>query len=113
MGKLFGNVAQRVAAAFVSLSALGFVMAHTFSMARVTQELAKEGMLPYGFIWASNWPVGAPMASIMLVLVVTMLNIVAIPFGKFYYFFSQALLTAFQVMPTTLSWILWPIRLLS
>jgi amino acid transporter len=83
LGKLFGESARRVAAGFVSLSAFGFVMAHTFSLARVNQELAKEGMLPLSALWAKNWPAGAPTASLLLVFVVTFLNIVAIPFGNY------------------------------
>lgn len=89
LGKLFGDVAKRIAAALVSVSALGFVMAHSFSMARVNQELAKEGMLPCGYFWASNWPAKAPMASLMLVFLVTAGNIVVIPFGKYFLFSSK------------------------
>lgn len=89
LGKLFGKVAEKVAAALVSVSALGFVMAHSFAMARVNQELAKEGMLPFGYILASNWPAKAPMASLMLVFFVTTANIVAIPFGKYFLLSSK------------------------
>jgi amino acid transporter len=54
-GKLCDSgTTERVAAAFVSLSAVGFVMAHTFSMARVNQELSKDGILPFSKLWAGN-----------------------------------------------------------
>jgi amino acid transporter len=82
MGKIFGEDARRIAAAFVSLSALGNVMTVSFSDARVDQELAKEGMLPFSRFWASNWPCGAPTASLFLMFLFTFAFIVVIPFGK-------------------------------
>jgi amino acid transporter len=82
LGKVFGDGARRVAAAFVSLSALGNIMTHSFSLARVDQELAKEGMLPFPAFWASNWPTGAPSAALLLVFITTFIQILVIPFGK-------------------------------
>ena len=82
LGKVFGDGARRVAASLVCLSALGNVMTSTFSHARIDQELAKEGMLPFSTFWASNWPTGAPSAGILLVFSMGFIQIAAIPFGK-------------------------------
>jgi len=83
LGKVFGNGARRVAAGFVALSALGNIMTHTFSLSRVDQELAKEGMLPFPRFWASNWPMGAPSGSLFLTFLITFVQLAVIPFGMF------------------------------
>ncbi|KAF2090393.1 amino acid transporter [Saccharata proteae CBS 121410] len=43
----FGDVAPRVFAAFLAISGLGNIIVMTFTAARVKQEIAKEGVLPY------------------------------------------------------------------
>ncbi|KAH8591201.1 amino acid/polyamine transporter I [Bisporella sp. PMI_857] len=91
LGKVFGEGARRVAAGLVSLSALGYIMTNTFSHARIDQELAKEGMLPFATFWASNWPNGAPSAGLLLVFLVGFIQIVAIPFGDAYNFILDVL----------------------
>jgi amino acid transporter len=68
-GLFFRNVfgqsaAARSLPAFVALSNLGNVLAVSFAHARVNQELAKEGLLPYSQFWASNRPFNAPAASV-------------------------------------------------
>lgn len=82
LGKVFGEGARRVAGAFVATSALGNIMTVSFSLSRVDQELAKEGMLPFSRFWASNWPTGSPSAALFLVFFYTCFIIVAVPFGK-------------------------------
>ncbi len=82
--KVFGHTAQRVISVFVALSALGNVMAITFSQARVNQELAKEGVIPFGRFWASSWPSGAPSAGLLLHFIPSLIVIVAIPAGDAY-----------------------------
>ncbi|KAL6354973.1 hypothetical protein LRP88_12331 [Fusarium phalaenopsidis] len=62
---IFGqSAAARSLPAFVALSNLGNVLAVSFAHARVNQELAKEGMLPFSRFWASNRPFTAPAASV-------------------------------------------------
>lgn len=62
---IFGDSAgARSLPAFVALSNLGNVLAVSFAHARVNQELAKEGMLPFSKFWASNKPFNAPAASV-------------------------------------------------
>lgn len=68
-GLFFRNVfgqsaAARSLPAFVALSNLGNVLAVSFAHARLNQELAKEGMLPFSRFWASNRPFNAPAASV-------------------------------------------------
>lgn len=76
---------QRHLSVFVALSALGNVMAVTFAQARVNQELAKEGVVPFGRFWASNWPFGSPSGGLLLHFIPSFIILVAIPFGKYKY----------------------------
>ena len=62
---MFGNSAgAKVLPVFVCLSNLGNVLAVSFAHARLNQELAKEGMLPWSRFWASNKPFNTPAASV-------------------------------------------------
>jgi amino acid transporter len=62
---VFGDsAAARSLPVFVCLSNLGNVLAVSFAHARLNQELAKEGMLPWSRFWASNKPFNAPAASV-------------------------------------------------
>lgn len=62
---MFGeSAAAKSLPAFVALSNLGNVLAVSFAHARVNQELAKEGMLPFSRFWASNKPFNAPTTSV-------------------------------------------------
>ncbi|KXT18641.1 hypothetical protein AC579_9802 [Pseudocercospora musae] len=86
MKNVFGETAQRVLSAFIATSAFGNVMTVTFAQARVNQELAKEGVIPYSRFWASEWPFGSPSAGIFLHFIPSFLVIVAVPFGDAYNF---------------------------
>jgi amino acid transporter len=93
---VFGENARRVAGAVAATSALGNIMTVSFSLARVDQELAKEGMLPNPRLWASNWPSGAPSAALFLVCFYTSFILSIIPFGKhtrLYFHLSLILVT--------------------
>jgi len=85
-GKVFGSAAKRALAVLISLSALGNVLTVTFAQSRVNQELAKEGVIPFGKFWASGWPVGSPSAGLLLHFIPSFIVIVAIPFGDAYNF---------------------------
>lgn len=70
-GLFFRNVfgesaAARSLPAFVALSNLGNVLVVSFAHARVNQELAKEGLLPFSKFWASTKPFNTPAASVSL-----------------------------------------------
>lgn len=84
--KVFGHAAQRALSVFVALSALGNVLTVTFAQSRVNQELAKEGVLPFGRFWASSWPRGAPGAGLLLHFIPSLIVIIAIPAGDAYNF---------------------------
>ncbi|CAK3910848.1 high affinity methionine permease [Lecanosticta acicola] len=86
MYKVFGSTAQKAISALIAISAFGNVMTVTFAQARVNQELAKEGIIPFPKFWASNWPRGAPGAGLLLHWIPSFIIIVAIPFGDAYNF---------------------------
>ncbi|KAE9366968.1 high affinity methionine permease [Stipitochalara longipes BDJ] len=86
IGKVFGATAKRVISVFIALSALGNVITVTFAQSRVNQELAKEGVLPFGKFWASNWPRGAPGAGLLLHFIPSFIVIIAIPAGDAFNF---------------------------
>ncbi|KAI9820101.1 MAG: hypothetical protein M1832_003808 [Thelocarpon impressellum] len=86
VGAVYGPAAQRAISVFVALSALGNVLTVTFAQARVNQELAKEGVIPYPRFWASTWPFRSPSAGLFLHFIPSFIVIVAIPFGDAYNF---------------------------
>ncbi|CAG8972146.1 hypothetical protein HYALB_00009694 [Hymenoscyphus albidus] len=86
VGKVFGPIGRRIVSIFVALSALGNVLTVTFAQSRVNQELAKEGVLPWGKFWASSWPNGAPGAGLLLHFIPSFIVIVGVPRGDAYSF---------------------------
>ncbi|KAL4812013.1 amino acid/polyamine transporter I [Aspergillus spinulosporus] len=86
MGKVFGTAAERALSVLIAISAFGNVMTVTFAQARVNQELAKEGVIPFPTFWASSWPLGSPSAGLLLHFIPSLIVIVAIPFGDAYNF---------------------------
>ncbi|KAF3904640.1 hypothetical protein ABW21_db0206022 [Orbilia brochopaga] len=84
---IFGDgAAAKALPSFVAFSNLGNVLAVSFSQARVNQELAKEGLLPWSSFWASNKPFGAPAASLLLHWIMTCIVLIAPPAGPAYNF---------------------------
>ncbi|XWW96214.1 hypothetical protein V2A60_004187 [Cordyceps javanica] len=82
---MFGeSAADKTLPVFVAVSSLGGVLAASFSHSRLTQELGKEGILPFGKFWASNSPCNAPAASLFLHWIVTVIVLVAPPLGQSY-----------------------------
>ena len=54
--QIFGNeVAKRVMNGFTAFSILGNIVVMTFTAARVKQEIAKEGILPYSLFFANGY----------------------------------------------------------
>jgi amino acid transporter len=86
MFNVFGEAGLQAISVLVAISAFGNVMVVTFAQARVNQELAKEGVIPFPKFWASNWPFGAPSAALFLHWIPSFIVIVAIPFGDAYNF---------------------------
>ncbi|TGZ82347.1 amino acid permease [Ascodesmis nigricans] len=84
---VFGNSAgAKALPVFVALSNFGNVLAVSFAHARVNQEFAKEGILPFSKFWASNKPFNAPAASLFLHWIVTVIVLIAPPAGEAYEF---------------------------
>ncbi|KAI5777735.1 amino acid/polyamine transporter I [Geopyxis carbonaria] len=84
---MFGSSAgARVLPVFVALSNLGNVLAVAFAHARVNQEFAKEGILPFSRFFASTKPFNAPAAALLLHWAVTVIVLVAPPPGEAYEF---------------------------
>ncbi|KAL4988397.1 amino acid permease-domain-containing protein [Aspergillus falconensis] len=54
MGMVSGKAAERALGVLIAISAFGTVMTVTFAQARVNQELAKEGVIPFPTFWASS-----------------------------------------------------------
>lgn len=104
MLKVFGSTASRVLSVFVAISALGNVLSITFAQARVNQELAKEGVIPFQRFWAGTWPAGAPSAGLLLHFIPSFIVIVAIPFGDAFNFivdvegYPSSIINAFVVV---------------
>ncbi|PVH93286.1 high-affinity methionine permease-like protein [Periconia macrospinosa] len=93
-GVFFKNVfgdsaAARSLPAFVALSNLGNVLAVSFAHARLNQEFAKEGLLPYSKFWASNKPFNAPAPALFLHWLITVIVLVAPPAGPAYNFITD------------------------
>ncbi|CAD0095648.1 unnamed protein product [Aureobasidium mustum] len=86
MDKVFGTATEKAISVLIAISAFGNVMTVTFAQARVNQELAKEGVIPFPRFWASGWPAGAPGAGLLLHWIPSAVIIVAIPFGDAYNF---------------------------
>ncbi|KAF2770771.1 high affinity methionine permease [Teratosphaeria nubilosa] len=86
MRKVFGRPGEVAISVLIAISAFANVMTVTFATARVNQELAKEGVVPFPKFWASSWPRGAPGAGLLLHWIPSFIIIVAIPFGDAYNF---------------------------
>ncbi|KAK0668100.1 putative low-affinity methionine permease [Cercophora samala] len=63
LGETTGRVFLPLA---VAVSAAGNVMVVTFSLARLNQEIARQGLLPYGHLWSSSQPFGAPLGALIV-----------------------------------------------
>jgi amino acid transporter len=82
MGKVFGDRMRSLIAVFAALSSLGNVMAVTFSMSRVIQEVAKDGLIPWSRFWARSWTTGTPATAMLLVFFSSFIVIALVPAGK-------------------------------
>lgn len=69
------NFVTKVVPLFIGLSSLGNAFAQSFAMPRVKQELAKEGVLPWSRLWASDWPFNSPTGAIFLHWIFTIIFI--------------------------------------
>lgn len=83
---MFGTSAERVLSVFVALSAFGNVLSVIFSQGRIVQALGREGVIPFGKIWASNRPCNSPAAGLFEHWLVSVVVMLAPPPGDAYNF---------------------------
>ncbi|KAK4195025.1 putative low-affinity methionine permease [Triangularia verruculosa] len=82
LGETTGRILLPVA---VAISAAGNVMVVTFSLARLNQEIARQGLLPYGHLWSSSRPFGAPLGA-LIVHYVPSVAVICVPATNIYSF---------------------------
>ncbi|KAI5808646.1 amino acid/polyamine transporter I [Peziza echinospora] len=64
--KMFGQLSTRTINSLVCISIIGNIMSFTYGHARVKQEIAKLGILPFSSYWARQSPYGTPVGGITL-----------------------------------------------
>ncbi|KAK4208435.1 amino acid permease-domain-containing protein [Rhypophila decipiens] len=107
-----GFFVTRILPFIISLSILGNISSQTFAAARVKQEVAKEGILPFSKFFASDWPIQTPTGGLLLHWMFTVALIAgpqssdAYPFISLLYTYCQSwvkLLIALGLLYLTLS----------
>ncbi|PYH49363.1 putative methionine permease [Aspergillus saccharolyticus JOP 1030-1] len=85
--RLFGNqVGRTLLPLAIAISAAGNVMVVTFALARVNQEIARQGFLPWSTVLASSRPFGAPLGGLLVHYIPSVLVIALPPQGDVYNF---------------------------
>ncbi|THV52713.1 hypothetical protein BGAL_0071g00210 [Botrytis galanthina] len=85
--RVFGDVGGRILLPLaVAVSAAGNVMVVTFTLARVNQEIARQGFLPYSKYLSSSAPFGAPLGGLIVHYIPSFLVIAIPPRGDVYNF---------------------------
>jgi len=85
--RIFGDVGGRILLPLaVAISAAGNVMVVTFTLARVNQEIARQGFLPYSKYLSSSAPFGAPLGGLIVHYIPSFLVIAIPPRGDVYNF---------------------------
>lgn len=80
-GKHFG---KRFLTFSIAICTAGNIWVVVYSISRMSQEVFREGFLPFSKTMASNKPFGTPMATIILALSLSTIIMVAAPSGEFY-----------------------------
>ncbi|KAI8662617.1 hypothetical protein LRP88_06830 [Fusarium phalaenopsidis] len=84
---MFGDTAAvKALPALVALSALGHLLGIAFTVPRIIQELAKDGVLPFSNFFMENRPFKTPITALALHLGVTILFVCAPPAGDAFNF---------------------------
>ncbi|QDS71089.1 hypothetical protein FKW77_009078 [Venturia effusa] len=73
----------------IALSAAGNVMVTTFAQARVNQQIARQGFLPFSKYLSSSAPYGTPLGGLLVHLVPSLLVILLPPQGAVYSFILE------------------------
>ncbi|KAF9889368.1 hypothetical protein FE257_007478 [Aspergillus nanangensis] len=70
----------------IAISAAGNVMVVTFALARVNQEIARQGFLPWPHLFSSSRPFGSPLGGLIVHYIPSLLVITLPPQGDVYNF---------------------------
>ncbi|KFY24996.1 hypothetical protein V493_04896 [Pseudogymnoascus sp. VKM F-4281 (FW-2241)] len=85
--RLFGNsIGKTILPLAIAVSAAGNVMVTTFSAARVNQEIARQGFLPYASLFSSSRPFNTPLGGLIVHYIPSILVITLPPLGDVYAF---------------------------
>ncbi|RAK80176.1 putative methionine permease [Aspergillus fijiensis CBS 313.89] len=85
--RLFGNqIGRTLLPLAIAISAAGNVMVVTFALARVNQEIARQGFLPWSKVLSSSRPFGAPLGGLIVHYIPSVLVIALPPQGDVYNF---------------------------
>ncbi|KAJ5637724.1 hypothetical protein N7490_007603 [Penicillium lividum] len=76
--RLFGTVGSTLFPLAIAISAAGNVMVVTFALARVNQEIARQGFLPWQNLLSSSSPFGTPLGGLIVHYVPSLL-VIALP----------------------------------
>ncbi|PVH93935.1 amino acid transporter [Periconia macrospinosa] len=83
---VFGGKAAKGLPALIAVSAAGNIMAVIIGTTRQIREVARQGMIPWPHIWASTKPFGTPFAPTLIKWALTIIVILALPFGDAFNF---------------------------
>ncbi|KAK3360516.1 amino acid permease-domain-containing protein [Lasiosphaeria hispida] len=84
--RVFGPTVGRIILPLaVATSAIGNVMVVSFSLARLNQEIARQGFLPFGDFLSSSKPFGAPLGGLIIHYIPSVI-VISIPAKNIYSF---------------------------
>jgi amino acid transporter len=84
-GETLGNLLLPLA---IAVSAAGNVMVVTFALARLNQEIPRQGLLPFGDLLSSTRPFGSPLGGLILHYVPSVV-VICIPYKEIYSFILE------------------------
>ncbi|KAK2601928.1 low-affinity methionine permease [Conoideocrella luteorostrata] len=88
--RVFGEaIGRKVLPLAVALSAAGNVFVTVFAMARLKQEIAKQGFLPFSDTLSSNKPFNSPLGGLLVNYIPSLLIIVLPPSSEVYSFILE------------------------
>ncbi|PYH40782.1 uncharacterized protein BP01DRAFT_360926 [Aspergillus saccharolyticus JOP 1030-1] len=98
VGKVWGDTAQWCTALVAALSSFGSLLTASFSMSRVIQSFAREGVLPWASFFASSTPSATPKGAFFGLFLGSAVMILLIPFGDAYSFLLDVGQYAFAII---------------
>ncbi|KAH7141001.1 amino acid permease-domain-containing protein [Dactylonectria macrodidyma] len=88
--RVFGErVGRNILPLVVAISAIGNVLVVTFAVARLKQEIARQGFLPFSDILSSTKPFGSPLGGLLVNYVPSFLVITLPPSSEVYSFILE------------------------